>query len=663
MSKVKELQEYESLLEKAKADGKLTADGETTLNALKSGSFFKSRFLNNILQGATFNQSDEIAATVRSALTPGLSYEDAFAIEQAALEQSRTDAPIKSTATQMLGAIAPTVLTRGRNVSTSVPGQILPGMAYGAAYGFGASDNPNLLSLDRAEDAAVGGVAGGIAAPATALALKPIEALAGNIKNLVSTPKVLGQNQARKLIKEALENDAQSVEEAILYVLNKNSTGKPYTLADLGPNTQALLDAANVLPGEGKATAQAFLRQRDKGILTRLTSDLQNAFGSRAAFFSEFKALQNSRLATGNKLYNRAYRKSIKITPELQELFKRPSMSSALSRAFKIAKEEGVNLPNIKINAQGQLVSGRNTRVKTLPTQLLHYVKRGLDDEIFTSKSPVSGAGKDLVNAAKGTRIAFLDVLDEQNPAYKLARNYWSGKSAVMDAMTLGKKFLGEDSNILGDEILNMSLSELEGFRLGAMQGILDEIERGAERTAVQRLLRSPARVRLLKMTFPQTDDGAKAAEEFISRLNDEVIMRETSKGILSGSQTAMRQAIVGTVKDASKKDPIQGFTQLVQQAISKDFKTIADEQESTVAAEIAKVLVEQNPNKLNTISKDLTNKGLRKVLRTYAPQVAPRLLNLLINPSQISARTGTATSQGGFGQAINLENLLPQGQ
>ena len=163
-----------------------------------------------------------------------------------------------------------------------------------------------------------------------------------------------------------------------------------------------------------------------------------------------------------------------------------------------------------------------------------------------------------------------------------------------------------------------------------------------------------------LRVMYSKT---AKAAEEFISRLNDEVIMRETSKGILSGSQTAMRQAIVGTVKAASKRDPIQGFTQLVQQAISKDFKTIADEQESTVAAEIAKVLVEQNPDKLDTISKDLTNKGLRKVLRNYAPQVAPRLLNLLINPSQISARTGTATSQGGFGQAINLENLLPQGQ
>ena len=248
MSKVKELQEYESLLEQAKADGKLTADGETTLNALKSGAFIKSPFINNILQGATFNQSDEIAATVRSALTPGLSYEDAFQIEQAALEQSRTDAPIGSTVQQMAGAIAPTLLTRGANVRQSVAGQILPGAAFGAAYGFGASDDPNLLSVNRLEDAAVGGAAGAVVAPAVAVAAKPLEAIAGNLKNIVAGPKVLGQNQARKLIKEALENDAQSVEEAILYVLNKNAQGKPYTLADLGPNTQALLDAANVLP-------------------------------------------------------------------------------------------------------------------------------------------------------------------------------------------------------------------------------------------------------------------------------------------------------------------------------------------------------------------------------------------------------------------------------
>ena len=67
-------------------------------------------------------------------------------------------------------------------------------------------------------------------------------------------------------------------------------------------------------------------------------------------------------------------------------------------------------------------------KATNISTRFMHYMKRGLDDVVYNSKSPISGTGKDLLNASKGTRIAFLDILDEQNPAYKMARNYWSGK-------------------------------------------------------------------------------------------------------------------------------------------------------------------------------------------------------------------------------------------
>jgi len=110
------------------------------------------------------------------------------------------------------------------------------------------------------------------------------------------------------------------------------------------------------LPGSGKKTAQQFLKARDGGILTRLSTDLQEAFGSRAGFFSEFKALQNARSATGNKLYERAYRNNVRITGNLQELFKRPSMQAALQRAMNIAEEEGVNLPKISFAANGRIL-------------------------------------------------------------------------------------------------------------------------------------------------------------------------------------------------------------------------------------------------------------------------------------------------------------------
>ena len=478
------LTEYRDALNDAKFDNKLTPDGEATLKAIEDGSW-TSPLVGNLLQGAQINLSDEVIGWIRANITPGLSVANAIDIERAALEQSAKESPVGSTVEQLIGAALPVALTRGRSgIPATVAGEILPNAALGGAFAFGASEgSPQERSADTLTGAGIGGVVG----PVIQAASKPISGVATNVARIVRGPKSLANQQARELIKEALENDATTVEEAVLYVLNKNTTGKPYTLADLGPNSQALLDAVNVLPGAGKKTAQAFLKKRDAGILSRLSTDLQEAFGSRAGFFSEFKALQNARFATGNKLYERAYRNNVRITGDLQELFKRPSMQAALQRAMKIAEEEGVNLPKISFAANGRILGPKGTTVKALPTRLLHYVKRGLDDEVFVGKSPASGAGKDLVNAAKGTRAAFLEILDDQNPSYKIARNYWSGKSAVMDSMQTGRDFLKADVDELADLIGAMSGSEMEGFRLGAMQGILNEMERGAERTAVQR--------------------------------------------------------------------------------------------------------------------------------------------------------------------------------
>ena len=293
-----------------------------------------------------------------------------------------------------------------------------------------------------------------------------------------------------------------------------------------------------------------------------------------------------------------------------------------------------------------------------MPTRLLHYVKRGLDDEVFVGKAPSSGAGKDLVNAAKGTRAQFLEILDKQNPSYRIARNYWAGKSAVMDAMQTGRDFLNADVEELADFVGTMSASQMEGFRLGAMQGILNEMERGAERTAVQRLVRSPQREKLLRLTFPQTDAGKKAADKFMNNLADEIVLRETSKGVLSGSQTAMRGEIVSRVRDASKRDPVTGLTELVARSISQDFKTIAESQETQVASELARMLVENNPAQLQAIQKDLAGQGIKQVVKKYAPSLLPRLTAMIVNPRTITAETTTKATDLGVGQQVS--QLVP---
>ena len=650
MSNLKDLNEQLQVLKTMKQEGKLTADGEKALNTIESGPL-TTGVVQSFLQGVTINTSDEIGAWMRSNGFFGsdtkTDYDTALSVERAGLEKNQEESPISSTASNIAGSAVPTSLLKKPG---GFIGNIGQGALIGGAYGYGGSESKTLKG--QGVDTAEGAIGGAIIQPVANAVLSPISNIASSIGGYLRGPKRLGNEQAKTLLKEAIENDSggeefKNMEEAFLYVLNKNTTGKPYTLADLGPNSQALLDVVNLLPGQSKRVANNFLMKRDKGILTRITGDLQEAFGSKANYFAEYKALEVARKELGDKLYNRAYRKNIKVNSGLLDLLKRPSMQSAFQNAFKIANEEGENIGKYKLTAKGLTLNGK--KATNISTRFMHYMKRGLDDVVYNSKSPISGTGKDLLNASKGTRIAFLDILDEQNPAYKMARNYWSGKASVFDAMKEGRGFLKTDSNELAEIIADMSKSELEGFRLGSMQGILSEIESGAERTAMSRLLKSPERQKLLKLTFPQTDAGKLAANKFIEKLQSEVVMRETSVSVTSGSQTILRGEMLNRIRESSKKNPIVGLTDLVTRSISKDFKTIADKQETAIALKVAESLIETNPNKLKLIEKELSKKGIKEVLKRFAPGLLPSLTKMLISPANIAAQSSNVTSQIGI--------------
>ena len=650
MSNLKDLNEQVQVLKTMKQEGKLTADGEKALNTIESGPL-TTGVVQSFLQGITIQKSDEIGAWMRSNGFFGsdtqTDYDTALSVERAGLEKNQEESPISSTVSNIAGSAIPTSLLKKPG---GFIGNIGQGALIGAAYGYGGSESKTLKG--QGVDTAEGAISGAIIQPVANAVLSPISNIASSIGGYLRGPKRLGNEQAKTLLKEAIENDSggeefKNMEEAFLYVLNKNTTGKPYTLADLGPNSQALLDVVNLLPGQSKRVANNFLMKRDKGILTRITGDLQEAFGSKANYFAEYKALEVARKELGDKLYNRAYRKNIKVNSGLLDLLKRPSMQSAFQNAFKIANEEGENIGKYKLTAKGLTLNGK--KATNISTRFMHYMKRGLDDVVYNSKSPISGTGKDLLNASKGTRIAFLDILDEQNPAYKMARNYWSGKASVFDAMKEGRGFLKTDSNELAEIIADMSKSELEGFRLGSMQGILSEIESGAERTAMSRLLKSPERQKLLKLTFPQTDAGKLAANKFIEKLQSEVVMRETSVSVTSGSQTILRGEMLNRIRESSKKNPIVGLTDLVTRSISKDFKTIADKQETAIALKVAESLIETNPNKLKLIEKELSKKGIKEVLKRFAPGLLPSLTKMLISPANIAAQSSNVTSQIGI--------------
>lgn len=661
----------------AKDEGKLTPDGQKMLDQLETKSWTTGGF-GQFMQGLSFNFSDNVIGSIKSYLSPaptaiakqvGMATPDqpppspsdvGVAMERIGLEEYSKESPIKSTTANIVGAATPALLTK--RPITSFPAQVGLTTASGVTAGMGESE-AELFSPESMKTGAIGG--------ATALTLIPITkglGLAGGtvyrgvVKSIFDNPQKLGTDEARSLIKQALVADVGGVDEAIKYVLERK--GKPYVLADVGANTRAYLDAANTIPSVGKATAKNFIEQRDKGILSRLTTDLQVAFGSKAAFFDEFNALKQARSQLGGALYERALKKDIPVTSELVSLMDRPSVKNAFVRAQELAEEQAVKLPDIKV-VNGKLVTSDGSPVTSINTTFLHYVKMALDDGINVGKNTSSGIGSTQLNAFKDTRSKFLALLDSSNTTYKNARRVWSGDSAVMDAMEEGRTVFNKspkDVDILLNDMKTMTKSELEGLRLGTMQNLLDRIGGaqvadtvvGATGNPALKIINNPKNLRIIRETFPKDEAGDKSFGQFIKNLKTEVEMKSTSKQVLQGAQTAERTQAIQDIRaggKAMREMPVMSIQGILTRALQRDYANLGDEQTRAVATEMVRILTTTDPKKLQKIGKELAGRSLYDVISKDVPELLPALGRTILSPSSVGIMSGTA--------APNIQNAM----
>tara|TARA_R110000796_G_scaffold171680_1_gene288726 strand:+ start:1027 stop:3045 length:2019 start_codon:yes stop_codon:yes gene_type:complete len=653
MSGSEKLSQVYSELLVAKDRGELSPKGATLLQAIEGGQLLPNA-LGAGLAGLSMNFSDEAIGSLRgffggdsdivaeaTGMTP---VEAGRELERFGQQQYSDENPATSFASELAGASIPAIVTRGKTAPESLLMAGTKSFGAGALGGYGASEG------DVTQQAKETGVGGALALAVTP-ALKVIGNLGGKLYRsatdaLFTSPDRLGVDAARTLLKEAIENDAGTIDEALAMVLSKQ--GKGYALADIGPNTRAYLDAANVLPSPSKKIAKDFLEKRDKGSLERLTSDIQQAFGSKAAFFDEFNALKQARSALGQKLYGRALKKQIPVSEQFTELLKRPSMAQAFERAKAIAAESGVDLPDVFLQ-NGKLMT-KTGEVTAVDTKLLHYMKMGLDDLVFTGKSPTSGLGSTQLGSIKKTRSQFLNFIDENNKTYKVARDYWASDTAAMDAMQSGRNFFRIDPDELASDLRQMSRSEKEAFRLGAMQQVMDKIG-GAQvgetivspvGNTARNLLKDPKNVRLMRMTFPEGDAGDKTFKKFIGNLTDEVEVRTTSMQVLGGSQTATRQEAVKSIRDRAESQMPQGQTpmDLFMNMLGKNREASADAQLSSTASELTRMLTETDPTRLNTIGRQIAGNRPVDAVRK-APELIPALGRAATSPYAIGSMSG----------------------
>jgi len=348
----------------AKDEGKITPEGVKLLDQIQGGQWQTGGF-GQFLKGMTFNFSDEGIGALKSFISsdpkniaqaikkvnpqePQPSPMDVgIALERVGQSEYSQENPLKSAALQIGGGMVPSLVTRRPGPSSTMGQMGLAGLA-GATSGIGESEAA-LFSPETGQEALTGtGIAMASVPVAKGLGFIVGKGYRSAVSAMFDNPQRMGVDQSRAMIREALGADAGGVDEAIKMILDKS--GKPYTLADIGPNTRAYLDAVNQLPGPGKQVAKTFLEDRDKGLLKRLTTDMQVAFGGKAAYFDEFNALKEARSTIGGKLYGAALPRPVEITQEFTDLLQRPSMKQAYDRAVNLAQEQGIKLPKVQID-------------------------------------------------------------------------------------------------------------------------------------------------------------------------------------------------------------------------------------------------------------------------------------------------------------------------
>lgn len=504
-------------------------------------------------QGATFGFGDEIAAGVGATVDkltgkPWMeSYDKRLKTERDLIHNSEKDHPYLSFGANVVGGLANPVVgaARGLTLAKKMAAAMKTGAAVGGATGFGAADGD---LGDRMWGAAKGtgiGLTLGAAVPVAGAAVrgtaqKAADALSdvpvvGPVLSHMPGVKPPGAERGAEKVIEALQRDGLSLKQAEARYMELSHGGtKPVTVADLGrENVRGLADAVMIPPTSTRADAAQFLVERSANSGGRVIDDLAQATGLTKDLLTVSESLVAKREADAAPAYEKAYElgKYGIQDPGIVEFLKRPAFQAALRKGYEIAGNKGVELPKIFDDA------GNITHYPNL--QILDFVKRGLDDLVFTGKRDGSLVATNL-GAVKNARAEFLRRIDNYIPEYAEARAAYAGPTQLLEAAEAGTKFAKmrpeEITHLLTKEI--DTPAEREHFLLGAVDTIRHAIQSAPDGADTwKKVFGNVTKREQLRALFPSKEAYAR----FEAQMETERQMRITADAVRGNSRAAYR--------------------------------------------------------------------------------------------------------------------------
>ena len=238
-------------------------------------------------------------------------------------------------------------------------------------------------------------------------------------------------------------------------------------------------------------------------------------------------------------------------------------------------------------------------------------MKRAMDDTIRSAYSSDQSTIKSTIPALKDTREGFLKLVDEAVPAYKKARNFFSGKMDLVESLNKGKDEFGKmDHEEVEKYIKGLSDGGKEAFRTGALRDLYGRIIGPKQVNPGYEIIQSPQDQKKLEALFDNKSqfDLYKAALQRESQMYG-----ETSKFLKSTGHPGYKdnEVINQIISDTITGGPKAGLANQALRWINSSHMN--DE----TAKQVAKMLASKEPAEVAAAVKAIEDYSARAAQRS----------------------------------------------
>lgn len=475
-----------------------------------------------------------------------------------ATEQFSKEHPIESTVSEMAGSLVSgelgPLMTGAKVAKTALPiasrvfQTVAPAVGYGGltAAGQSKAEEPTDIMADALRGAATSGIFG-----AGASGIGSVLGAVGRNVGARMSPKI-ATTEAQKELSKALyrdvpsgsifENVTSASTPAGRGVARLETLGPEARVIDVGgESTRRLGDLLATLPGKAGSLFERARIERQAGRARRLVTAADEALGTQGAGYSRtLGELEQQRIAASTPLYDQLKGVTVPVDDELFGMLKAAG-NEALGKSKRLARLAGEDQTSISaaLKDTRDLLTNATIPGKQVSFSSLDHVKQALYD----LEQRYARAGEKQEAAAFGNLrkrlTAKLDDLspvdDAGNSIYRQARDAYAGPSQLADAVENGRTIFANKPVELSSIIADLSESEKEAFRIGALQALREKVGTEAGQTSLLKMWKEPATADRLKLVF------GNDYRQFAADVAKERQLKLIEK-VGGGSQTAPRQ-------------------------------------------------------------------------------------------------------------------------